>query len=107
MSAFWVYTLARLGVLLAAFGVLYAAGARGLLLIVLAFVVSMLVSYWLLAGLRYRFTTGVQSRAARITERLDAATRAEDDDADLESRPEPLTPDDGVDAAGGSDPLDR
>ena len=56
MSAFWVYTLARLGVLLAAFGVLYAAGARGLLLIVLAFVVSMLVSYWLLAGLRDRFT---------------------------------------------------
>ena len=58
MSAFWVYTLARLGVLLAAFGLLYAAGARGLLLIVLAFVVSMLVSYWLLAGLRDRFTAG-------------------------------------------------
>jgi uncharacterized membrane protein YbaN (DUF454 family) len=84
MSAFWVYTLARLGVLLAAFGVLYAAGARGVLLIVLAFLVSMLVSYWLLARLRDRFTAHVHTRATRISERMDAAARAEDEPDPLE-----------------------
>ena len=78
MSAFWVYTAARFGVLLAAFGVLYVAGARGLLLIIVAFAVSAVISYFLLAGMRNRFTAHVQARAERINERMDAAARAED-----------------------------
>lgn len=82
MRTFVLYTAARLAVLVAAFLLLYAAGARGLLLIVLAFGVSALVSYFLLAGMRDRFTAHVQERASRISAQLDAATRAEDVDDD-------------------------
>ncbi len=80
MMAFWTYTLARLAVLAASFGVLYVAGARGILLIVLAVLVSGLISYWLLSGLRDRLTVSVQARAQRINDRMEAATTAEDID---------------------------
>lgn len=78
VRTFWVYTLARLAILVVAGGLLWLAGARGVLLIGLAFLVSMLVSYWALAGMRDRLAAGVQTRAERINERIDAANRAED-----------------------------
>ena len=83
MTTFWAYTLARLGILAVAFGALYVAGARGVLLVVLAFLVSMLLSYWLLAGMRERLASGIQSRAERINQRMAEATASEDvDDGD-------------------------
>ncbi len=83
MTTFWAYTLARLGILAVAFGALYVAGARGVLLVVLAFLVSMLLSYWLLAGMRERLASGIQARAERINERMAEAASAEDaDDGD-------------------------
>jgi hypothetical protein len=81
VRTFWAYTLARLAILLGAAGVLWVAGARGILLIVLAFFISMLVSYWALAGMREWLAAGVQARAERINDRIEAASRAEDDDA--------------------------
>jgi phosphatidylglycerophosphate synthase len=79
MRTFWAYTLARLAILAVTFGVLYVAGARGVLLVVLAFGVSLLISYWALAGMRERLALGVQERAERITAKLDEAARAEDE----------------------------
>ncbi len=61
---------------------LYLAGARGILLIVLAFLVSALLSYWLLAGMRERLASGIEARASRINERLAAANALEDEAAD-------------------------
>jgi hypothetical protein len=78
MSTFWAYTVARLGVLAAVLGVLYVAGARGILLIVLAFLVSALLSFWLLAGMRERLASGVEARASRISSKLDEASAAGD-----------------------------
>ena len=78
MSTFWAYTVARLGVLAAVLGVLYVAGARGILLIALAFLVSALLSYWLLAGMRERLASGIEARASRISSKLDEASAAED-----------------------------
>ncbi len=78
MSTFWAYTVARLGVLVAVLGVLYVAGARGILLIALAFLVSALLSYWLLAGMRERLASGIEARASRISSKLDEASAVED-----------------------------
>jgi len=82
VTTFWAYTLARLGILAVAAGILWVAGARGVLLIVLAFLISMLVSYWLLAGMRERLASGVQARAERINRRIEESSRAEDGDPD-------------------------
>ena len=87
MTTFWAYTLARLGILAVAFGALYVAGARGVLLVVLAFLVSMLLSYWLLAGMRERLASGIQTRAERINQRMAESASAEDaDDGDTTER---------------------
>jgi hypothetical protein len=86
-----VYTSARILVLVVALVVLYAAGARGFLLLALAFVVSALVSYILLAkqretiagGLNRRLskaTSRVSGKAAEFRERLEEGTAAEDDE---------------------------
>ncbi len=80
MRTFWLYTAARLGILAVTFGVLYVVGARGVLLLVLAFLISFLISYWALAGMRDQLAGGVQSRAERINARMDAAAAAEDAD---------------------------
>lgn len=100
MRTFWVYTGARFLILVAAGGLLWLAGARGVLLIVLAFLVSMLVSYWALAGMRERLAAGVQARAERINERIEAANRAEDGGAD----PEAVDDDGTVDASHDQGP---
>lgn len=84
------YTCARILLLLAALVLLDLAGARGLLLIVLACVVSALASYVLLAKQRdamsavlNRRLSGVGRRAAEFRARLEEGAAAEDtpDDA--------------------------
>ncbi len=82
MRTFWVYTLARLAILAVAFGVLYVAGARGILLVVLAFVVSLLVSYFALVKLRDKLALEVQERAERISTKMEEANRLEDERAE-------------------------
>jgi uncharacterized membrane protein len=85
------YTSARILMLVVALVVLYFAGARGFLLLALAFVVSALASYVLLSrqreamagALNRRLTkaTGkVTGKAAEFRERLDEGAAAEDDE---------------------------
>ena len=83
MRQFWTYTLARLGLVAVAAGLLWLVGLRGPILIVLAFVVSGVLSYFLLGRQRGAFAELVDRRARRIRERMAAAQAAEDaaDDA--------------------------
>jgi TctA family transporter len=81
------YTSARILLLVIALVLLYLAGARGLLLLALAFVVSGIVSFVLLSrqrdvmsgALMTRLRSGRQ-RAATFRARLEEGTRAEDED---------------------------
>lgn len=94
------YTSARLLLLVAAMGLLYLAGARGFLLLALAFVVSALASYVLLSRQRDAMSGAIARRlgsgrqrtprrrmpgrgwAAEFRARLDDGTRAEDANED-------------------------
>ncbi len=62
------YTVLRLALFVAAMGVLYLLGARGILNLALAAVVSMLLSYLLLRGPREALA---QEVAGRVGRRLD------------------------------------
>ena len=81
------YTSARITLLVVSAIVLYLAGARGLLLLALAFVVSGIASFVLLSrqrdvmsgALMARIRPG-QRRAAGFRARLEEGSRAEDDD---------------------------
>jgi Protein of unknown function (DUF4229) len=79
------YTCARLLLLVIALILLDIAGARGILLLALAFVVSALASYVLLSkqrevmsGALNRRLKGVGRKAAEFRERLEEGTAAED-----------------------------
>ena len=82
------YTSARLVLLVVAAALLYLAGARGLLLLALAFVVSGITSFVLLSrqrdvmsgALLARLRNG-RARAAGFRARLEEGARAEDEDA--------------------------
>jgi hypothetical protein len=81
------YTSARILLLVAAMILLYLAGARGFLLLALAFAVSALASFVLLSrqrdamsrALANRLKTG-RARAAGLRTRLEEGARAEDED---------------------------
>ena len=87
MRATLAYTSARIVLLVVSAILLYLAGARGLLLIVLAFVVSGVASFVLLSrqrdimsgALLARLKNG-RARAAGFRARLEEGTRAEDKD---------------------------
>jgi Protein of unknown function (DUF4229) len=79
------YTSARILMLVIALVLLYLAGARGFLLIALAFLVSALASYVLLsrqremvAGALNRRLNRVSAKAAEFRERIDEGAAAED-----------------------------
>jgi hypothetical protein len=74
------YTLMRLALLGIAFGVLRLAGARGLLLVVLALIVSGLASLTLLRRQRDAVAAAVLERSRRAGARLDEAAASEDED---------------------------
>ena len=89
------YTAARILILLIALVLLSLAGARGFLLLALAFVVSALASYVLLSRQREtmagalnrrlsKATRRVTGKAAEFRERIQEGAAAEDDDADEE-----------------------
>ena len=87
MRATLAYTSARIVLLAVSLFVLYLAGARGLLLLALAFVVSGIASFVLLSrqrdimsgALMTRLMNG-RSRAAGFRTRLEEGARAEDED---------------------------
>ena len=89
------YTSARILLLVISVVLLYLAGARGFLLLALAFVVSALASYVLLSRQREtmagalnrrlsKATRRVTGKAAEFRERIQEGAAAEDDDADEE-----------------------
>lgn len=93
--ALLVYTLLRMLLVVAAGGVLYLAGMRGLLLVVMAVVVGAMLSYLLLKGPRERAAGTLQGLAERRPERerADADAQAEDAVLDASAEPEGQTED--------------
>jgi hypothetical protein len=87
MRATLAYTSARIVLLVVSIILLYLAGARGLLLLALGFVVSGIASFVLLSrqrdimsgALLTRLKNG-RARAAGFRTRLEEGTRAEDKD---------------------------
>jgi hypothetical protein len=85
MKDFAVYTLARIGMFVAAllvfFGIFGAFGVSSWLWpVVLAALVSAVASYFLLQGPRGRFAARVESRASAMSQRFEEARAKEDDD---------------------------
>lgn len=78
MRATFTYTAARFLLLVAVFGLLYVVGARGLLLVGMALVISGIVSFVVLSPLRDAMSGAITSRARSFRDRLEEGTRAED-----------------------------
>jgi len=84
VRAVLVYTLSRLVLFAATFGVLYLLGARGFLAIALAVLISGLVAFVLLSRQRDALSGSVNAMVRRTRDfgkRLDEGAAAEDDDA--------------------------
>lgn len=83
---FLIYTAARIGLLIAFGAACYLLGARGILLIVLAFLLSGLASFILLNRSRGQVGASVGAYFSRINRRIEESTTAEDyDDPELAS----------------------
>lgn len=87
MRATVAYTSARILLFAAALAVLYLIGARGLILLALALLVSGLASYVVLSRARDRMSaslsgrfTGMRSRVKEFGQRLDEGAQVEDKD---------------------------
>ncbi len=80
MRATFAYTTARILLFVAAAGLIYLAGARGLLLLALALLVSGAASYVLLSRQRDAMAGALVSRFRAFRARIEQGTRAEDDD---------------------------
>jgi Protein of unknown function (DUF4229) len=80
MRATIAYTTARILLFVAAAGLLYLAGARGILLLAVALLVSGVASYILLSRQRDAMAGALTTRFAALRSRLDAGAKAEDDD---------------------------
>jgi len=82
MSAMWLYTALRFGLFFALFGLLWLVGVKGFLGAVIALVLSVPLSFVLLAKPRAAFAAvleqRVDARRARQAE-LDAKLRGDDD----------------------------
>lgn len=81
------YSLARIGLFLAALGLLYLVGARGLLLWALALLISGIVSFIVLSRQRDAMSSslsarlrGMRARVGEFGDRIDEGSKAEDED---------------------------
>jgi hypothetical protein len=74
------YTVLRLGLFVVVFLVLYLAGARSVLLLAGAILISGLISYFALSAQRSAMSGIISKRLTNLRERLDAGTRSEDQD---------------------------
>lgn len=88
MKTFWKYTLARLALFLGAFALVYVVlslffqtdETMVLFAALIGLVVSAVVSFVALRGMRDQLAAEVQQRAAAMTDRLEESRRAEDVD---------------------------
>jgi Mn2+/Fe2+ NRAMP family transporter len=80
MRATLAYTAARILLFVAAVGLIYLAGARGLLLFGLALVVSGAASYILLSRQRDAMSGSLMNRFRSLRGRIDEGAKAEDDE---------------------------
>jgi NADH:ubiquinone oxidoreductase subunit 2 (subunit N) len=79
MRATLAYTGVRLLLFVVAVGLIYLAGARGLLLIALALLVSGIASYVLLSRMRDKMAGSISNRIDSVRSRLDEGSRVEDE----------------------------
>jgi Mn2+/Fe2+ NRAMP family transporter len=79
MRATLAYTGARVLLFAAALGLIYLAGARGILLFALALLVSGAASYIRLSRMRDRMAGSISRRIDNVRSRIDEGARAEDD----------------------------
>ena len=79
MRATVAYTTARILLFVAATGLIYLAGARGLLLLGLALLVSGAVSYIVLSRQRDAMAGALARRLQSIRSRINEGARTEDD----------------------------
>lgn len=84
MRSLLTYTVARLGLFAAAFGVVYLFGARSWVAVILAWLISGLASYVLLSKMRDKISASAvermeKRRGNRVSDRLEAAAAREDD----------------------------
>ena len=79
MRATLAYTTARILLFVAATGLFYLAGARGLLLFGLALLVSGAASYIVLSRQRDAMSMALVSRFRTLRSRIDEGAKAEDD----------------------------
>ena len=80
MRATFAYTTARILLFAAATGLCYLAGARGLLLLGLALLVSGSASYVMLSRQRDAMSGALVNRLRTLRTRIDAGAKAEDRD---------------------------
>jgi hypothetical protein len=80
MRATLTYTLLRLLIFLAAAIILALFGLRGIPLILMALIISAIISLLLLSRLRDRMSISLSGRITRFGSKLDAGTKAEDTD---------------------------
>jgi hypothetical protein len=87
MKAFLLYTLARMAVFVATYLVLWGLASIwfdpafvNLLVMLVAFIVSAFVSYFILGRLRDVVATQISDRAGRLSQRIEESRRAEDVD---------------------------
>jgi len=80
MRATFAYTAARFLIFAAMFGLLWLIGARGLLLVGLALVISGIISFVVLSRQRDAMSGAITSRIGGFRQRLDEGARSEDDD---------------------------
>ena len=86
MSSMWLYTVLRFGLFFALWGLLFALGVHGFLAPILALVLSVPLSFVLLARPRARFARQLE---ARVAAHRDAR-------ADLDAQLDPDENNDGV-----------
>ena len=79
MRATLAYTAVRFLLFAVAVGLIYLAGARGLLLIALALLVSGAASYVLLSRMRDSMAGSINRRIESVRSRIDEGSRVEDD----------------------------
>lgn len=80
MRATFAYTTARILLFVGATGLFYLAGARGLLLLALALVVSGAASYIVLSRQRDAMSGALVNRFRTLRSRIDEGAKAEDED---------------------------
>lgn len=86
MKEFWVYTALRLGLFVGSFAIVFgiwflvADSVPVVWVIVIAFVMSGIASYFLLQRQREAFAVKVEGRAGKVAEKLEEQRSKEDTD---------------------------